>query len=160
MVLYPLMGILVRGSGLDLGPHPIGDGGKGGLGRPLGLTSVFPEHWYSRHQRYLVLQSPAHEEGFKGHDPMLEPQGHPKLCWGEGLWCHPVRLGGWCTKGLLVPSPCIRQGVAAITIMDLAIVARWKVCRSAVLLEEQWCSSMPLKPEDMYFRSMVELESR
>ena len=45
MGLHPLEGILVlRGSELDLGPHPVGDVREGGLGRPLGLASVFPEH--------------------------------------------------------------------------------------------------------------------
>ena len=47
MGLHPLMGTLVpRGLRFDLGPYPRGWRGWGtvGLGRHLGLTSVFPEH--------------------------------------------------------------------------------------------------------------------
>ena len=74
---------------------------------------------------------------------MLKPQRHPQPCWG-GLRDHPVRLGGWCKKGLLVLSPGggggaalvgIHHMVPAVTIMDLTAIAR--DCMSAVLPEEQ-----------------------
>ena len=47
-----------------------------------------------------------------------------------GFLSRPLRGGGATLVG-------IQQGVAAEAIMDLAAVARWRVCRSAVLLEEQ-----------------------
>ena len=54
MCLHPSEGTLVLiGTGLDLGPHPAGDVGRGGLGRPLGLALC------SRTLKHQVPPGPA-----------------------------------------------------------------------------------------------------
>ena len=63
--------------------------------------------------------------------PMLQPQKHSQPCWGERLMAQPVRL--WVADAGRASSPVplgagatlvgFHQGVAAVTIMDLATVA-------------------------------------
>ena len=75
--------------------------------------------------------------------PMLQPQRHPQPSWGEGLRPNPYDWVAGAGKASC-PVPLaggaalvgFHQGVAAMTIMDLAAVARRSVCRRAVSHEE------------------------